>query len=105
MAVDFTQVVKPSDFNLTSGLANSIFQNSDRQTVARSIIEISLKNGDRWHPFSFAEYQTLSSHHVVFTEEWILDALVAEGFLKLTEHRYSVTHRFIGMLCDFIRTA
>ncbi|MEA2715385.1 MAG: hypothetical protein QOG91_413 [Candidatus Parcubacteria bacterium] len=105
MPVDFTKIVKPSDFDLRNGLDNSILQNREEELIACSIIAILAHNGDRWIPFSFAEYRKLCAYNVFAYEELIFEQLVKIGMLKVADQKYSVTHRFIGMLCDFIKTA
>ncbi len=104
MPVDFTKIVKPSDFDLRNGLANSWLQSKEEELIACSIIAMLAYNGDRWVPFTFAQYRKVCVYNVLAYEALMFEQFVNKGMLKASDEQYSVTHRFIGVLCDFIYT-
>lgn len=48
---------KPSDFDISSDFSRSPLEMSHLEVVARNIVELSMRMGDDWHPFSLEAYQ------------------------------------------------
>ncbi len=106
MAVNFLQLVKPSDFNLNNQLFwDSPLQDTTMEVVARNVVFVSLKNGDNWDSFSLDDYKSRCGHSVKRVEEGILDALVKQGVLEYAHGKhYRVTNQFFGTFFKYIKT-
>jgi len=100
----FKEQIKPSDFNVASGLMGSELANMEKEIVARNIIVISEKNGDQWCDFTFEDYKTHCAPRTSFSgEEEILDDLVKDGVINRKRGVYSVNERFFRTLAKFIK--
>ncbi len=94
--------VKPSGIDISNHLIGSNLNNSEKETIARNIILIGQKNGDKWPEITFAQYGELCTHKVTDSEESVLNALVSMGFLSCDNGVYRVLDKFIVTLWDFV---
>jgi hypothetical protein len=105
MSIILKETVKPSDFIINGDLMGSMLRKSEKETIARNIIVISLKNGDGWFDFTFADYKAHCAPRTYFSgEESYLNELVAENkILDKNGDVYSVNENFFRVLAQFIK--
>ncbi len=105
MGLSLKDQVKPSGFNIKSHLIGSNLNKSEKETVARNVIVISLRNGDAWFDFTFEDYMDACGRDRSFAgEEACLNDLVHEdGVLTKTGNVYSVNEKFFRTLAKFIK--
>jgi len=94
--------IKPSDFDTKQRFMNTIWQNSERETIARNIVIFLRKHGDEFVPFTWNQYRQKCCHAVEAGEEVFLNALAKEGYLDMTEDGYyKVNLAFLGAINKF----
>ena len=104
MSVNLLKLIKPSDFQLGNQCFwDSPLKNLEMEAVARSIVFISKKHGDKWEPFSFNDYKKRCTHNAR-SEEKILRLLAQKGVLTEVDGVYMVTNEFFKVFFDFIDT-
>jgi hypothetical protein len=95
--------VKPSNFNLKSGLLGSNFRNSEKETISCNVIKLSLATGDEWLEFSFEKYAKLCLPRKVSEKERdVLNLLVRDGVMSYKDGMYSITDHFVNVLAKFV---
>jgi len=87
--------IKPSDYNTKRSFMDTIWQNSERETIARNIVIIQ---GDDFAPFTFDEYVKLCGHASAPGDEWVVEALADEGYLDRSGETFMVNLNFLGAI-------
>ena len=95
--------VKPSDYNIKKHFYDTIWQNNEKETIARNIVSISKNSmNNEFSSFSWKEYIKYCKHKITIGEKYILDDLVDEGYLDFDEEeKYRVNEAFIGVIYKF----
>ena len=94
--------VKPSDIQ-DGHFFSSVWNNSERETIAGNIVFISKENGDKWLEFSWEDYNRMCHHEVTGGELRYLDILKEEGYLSGDEDTYKPTEKFIRAILLYIK--
>jgi hypothetical protein len=97
-----TQNTKPSDFHTEKSFVGMLGK-YEKEIIGRNIIMISQRNNDSWDGFTFAEYEERCLHVVGDGEKDILDLMVKDGLLHLSDGRYSVTNYFLFRVQDNLK--
>ncbi|MBP6238826.1 MAG: hypothetical protein KA536_21940 [Saprospiraceae bacterium] len=101
----------PKDIH-TKGYMNSVFQNSECETILRNIVLLQKKKSpDKWIPFSWDDYKSFCTHKVTDSEKnvlnafakggkpvWNTSAYLDAGWLDFDGTNYSFTPKMIEML-------
>lgn len=110
-AINNQEMYNPSQIS-TGDFMNSIFQNSECETILRNIVMLQ-KSSDpsEWTPFSWEDYVEFCTHKVTRLEKSVLDAFVnggkpvsnttaylTPGWLSFQDGCYSFTGKMIEML-------
>lgn len=97
------QIVGPNDISINGNFMDTVWQNSEKETVARNIIMVCrVINTKNWQSFCWEEYKELCSHDVTDGEKCILEDFVKTGYLVKMADEYYVTSFFIHALKDYI---
>ncbi|MFC1598517.1 hypothetical protein ACFL2U_00695 [Patescibacteria group bacterium] len=96
------QEVRPKDINASGGFFSTVWQNNEKETIARNIVLISQWNGNQWLDFTWETYKDKCEHNVTIAEKSVLDALAREGYLTCTGGVYSVQDKFIEALKEYV---
>ncbi len=103
----------------TNGFMNSVFQNSECETILRNIVLLQkAKNPEKWTPFSWKDYKKFCTHNVTDSEQRVLDVFVnggksawntstyqQSGWLKFENEQYHFTDKMLEMLeRDFVKS-
>lgn len=81
----------------------SIWQNSERETIAANIVFICEHNGDKWIEFSWEDYKRMCEHSVTDKERRYLNLLKVEGYLGGDPDMYKPTVDFIKAIFQFVK--
>lgn len=95
--------ISPDDIDASKGFFSTVWQNSEKETIACNIVLISKWGGNKWEPFTWEEYKKRCRHKVTDSEKAVLDSFVEEGYLTLTDGKYMVTKRFIAALSEYVK--
>jgi len=95
--------VKPKDIETHGHFFGTIWQNTEKETIARNIVLISQWNKNTWLDFTWEQYQAACEHEVTVKEESILDSLVRDGSLTCENGVYSVTDEFVQALEKYLK--
>ncbi len=95
--------VKPSDYNIKKHFYATIWQNCEKEIIARNIVFICRdKMNNEFSPFSWEKYVEYCGHKTTIGEKYILNNLVACGYLDFDEDKkYRVNEAFIGVIHKF----
>lgn len=96
------KTIKPRNFDISRGLIGSLLMNSEKETVARNIIVLSLANNNEWLDFSWKNYQEKSNHHPSGEELNILKSFVKEGLMNFEDNKFIICDDFIVKLWKFV---
>jgi len=102
----------PKDIPVNHSFRNSVFQNSECETILRNIVLLQRKtNPEAWSPFSWEDYKAFCTHRVTESERTVLDVFVNGGkaswntstyqqpdWLHFDGEWYSLTGKMIEML-------
>ena len=70
----------PKEIRTNHDFMNSVFQNSECETILRNIILLQKEaNPEAWTPFSWGDYKAFCTHNVTDKEKGVLDAFVNGG--------------------------
>jgi hypothetical protein len=106
MGINLKEVVKPSDFDLSSRLGGSTLNKMEKEIVASNVIAICKENNDAWLDFNFKDYVRLCGDSGYGGHESILDNLAEHHcILDKKDGVYSVNERFFRTLAVHIKTA
>lgn len=95
------EMIKPSD--VTKGLWDTPWQNSERETIATNILKLARhRNGDEWKSFTWQDYVDFCSHRPTPAEERILEEFVKTGYLsKDADGAYQFERKIIGLYMQY----
>lgn len=98
-----TIIIKPSQISTKDSFVDTVWQNSEKETVARNIVIICRKHNDSWEPFSADEYSLRCGRTNTSKEISILDDFVRDRYLAKNGKKYSVTNNFIAALAKYVK--
>lgn len=105
-------MARPIEISTNHDFMNSVFQNSECETILRNIIMLQKKrSNDDWTPFSWDDYKAFCTHKVTDSEKGVLDAFVnggkpvwntstylSAGWLDFDGSNYSFTAKMVDMI-------
>ncbi len=102
--MNLIKTIKPSDIATDDHFFSSIWQNCEKECIARNIVVIAKKK-DKWQPFTFNQYKTGCSHVASDSDRWILEDFVKFGYLtkKTNRHSYNVNNKFIKAIFQYAK--
>ena len=96
--------MRPSEINTTDRFFDSVWQNTEDETLARNLCVIMQRTGrDSWDPFTWCNYEALCSHNVGHAERDHLDQFVKREYLWRDGDEYVFTRRFVVAVSQFAR--
>ncbi len=85
----------PLDYNTKRDFMDSVWQNSERETIARNIVMIQ---DEEFEPFTFVEYVDRCDHSSAPGDEWVVKALADEGYLDRDGDTFMVNFNFLAAI-------
>ena len=97
--MESTITFRPSQ--VTKPLFDTVWRNSERETIATNLLKMARSNGDAWSSFTWDDYVGFCSHSVSPAEKAIINEFAETGYLKDENGIYSFTAKMIGVYMQY----
>jgi len=95
--------VKPSQIDVSREFFGTSLRNREKEVVARNIVVLAERKGDKWQPFTLAEYDDDCAHDVTKSEHAVIERMATDGYLSCGAGTYTVQDKFIAALEEYVR--